>query len=95
MVGPAALVADVLATLEDAGHITPRCAVCVSTVYQDAIAVAAKVAADPAWRPSTSHTPSLFCERDRRPHCTCGPCLGLVERLEALAIPPESVVSRV
>lgn len=29
-------------------------------------------------------------EAERRPHCTCGPCLGLVERLEALAIPPES-----
>ncbi|MGE3509778.1 MAG: hypothetical protein AB7N65_12935 [Vicinamibacterales bacterium] len=64
---------EALAILEDGGYIAPRCPQC-RYVYLDAIAVADRLAADPAWRPATSHAPSPGCLRDAAPHCPCGAC---------------------
>lgn len=64
---------EAIARLEDAGYITPRCPDCAH-VYHDAVHVAAMMTADPLWRPSSSHTPALFCETGRE-HCNCAPCL--------------------
>lgn len=66
---------EAIAVLEDAGHIVPRCPDCAH-LYKDAIEVRDRLAADPAWRPPTSHQPSPRCLRDRQPHCGCGPCTG-------------------
>ena len=66
-------VAEALARLEDAGFITPKCPDCAQ-VNRDAVHVAGQMTADPLWRPSSSHTPALFCETGRE-HCQCAPCL--------------------
>lgn len=63
---------EAIVLLENGGYITPRCHVCAA-VYKDAVTVAAKLTADPAWRPA-SHTPSLYCSDRGRPHCDCAPC---------------------
>jgi len=62
-----------LATLEDAGWITPRCPEC-AWVYKDAINVAARLSSNPRFRPGASHVASPACLRDRKPHCGCGRC---------------------
>lgn len=64
---------EALALLEDAGWITPRCPDC-AWVYKDAINVAARLSANPTFRPGTSHVASPDCLRDRTPHCGCGRC---------------------
>lgn len=64
-----------IALLEDGGYITPKCAEC-RKVYADAARVAERLAADPRWRPSTSHATNPSCLRSRQPHCVCGPCTG-------------------
>ena len=64
---------EALATLEDAGWITPRCPEC-AWVYKDAINVAARLSSNPHFRPGASHVASPACLRDRKPHCGCGRC---------------------
>ena len=67
-------VAEAIARLEDAGYITPKCPDC-RPIYLDAVHVAARLTADPLWRPASTHTPALFCDFGGRPHCSCAPCL--------------------
>lgn len=47
---------EAIALLEDGGYITPRCASC-AYVYKDAVAVAARMTANPSWRPASAHLP--------------------------------------
>lgn len=47
---------EAIALLEDGGYITPRCASC-AYIYKDAVAVAARMTANPAWRPASAHLP--------------------------------------
>ena len=62
-----------IAVLEDGGYITPRCPVC-RDIYAASGQVAARLAADPGWRPATSHVASPHCVRTRQPHCRCHAC---------------------
>jgi len=47
---------EAIALLEDGGYITPRCASC-AYIYKDAVSVAARMTANPAWRPDSAHLP--------------------------------------
>lgn len=59
---------EAIALLEDGGYITPRCASC-AYIYKDAVAVAARMTANPAWRPASAHLPHYSALPPRKAAC--------------------------
>lgn len=59
---------EAIALLEDGGYITPRCASCAD-IYKDAVAVAARMTANPAWRPASAHLPHHAALPPRKAAC--------------------------